>query len=402
MSTGERHRTLDIVRGVAVIGILVVNIGDFAMPSAARLNPTAWGGTDPVNLALWALNWVAFDNKMRGLFSLLFGASLLLVADRARASGRNVWAVQGPRLAVLLALGAAHYVLLWDGDILMLYALVGLIALPYSRQDQHRLSGAAVTTLLLAGVLMALSGAASMREAGRLGGPAIAVRQQASIKQDRATAALPWDDRIRERARELVGTEPANLLFSAPDTLGLMLLGMVLLRAGLLTGRWTSGRAWAWARRAALVGGLPLCGLAAWLRMSGFPQGQDQFAYFALAYPFNIALTVAWAAGLSAWASAATGWLARALEATGRAAFTNYIATSLVMTTLFYGYGGGLYGRVDRAEGWLIVLAAAALMLAWSRPWLARYRFGPLEWVWRSAARGRLQPMAGGALARRC
>ena len=402
MSTGERHRTLDIVRGVAVIGILVVNIGDFAMPSAARLDPTAWGGTDPVNLALWALNWVAFDNKMRGLFSLLFGASLLLVADRARASGRNVWAVQGPRLAVLLALGAAHYVLLWDGDILMLYALVGLIALPYSRQDQHRLSGAAVTTLLLAGVLMALSGAASMREAARLGGPAIAVRQQASIKQDRATAALPWDDRIRERARELVGTEPANLLFSAPDTLGLMLLGMVLLRAGLLTGRWTSGRAWAWARRAALVGGLPLCGLAAWLRMSGFPQGQDQLAYFALAYPFNIALTVAWAAGLSAWASAATGWLARALEATGRAAFTNYIATSLVMTTLFYGYGGGLYGRVDRAEGWLIVLAAAALMLAWSRPWLARYRFGPLEWVWRSAARGRLQPMAGGALARRC
>ena len=104
MMAGERHRTLDIVRGVAVIGILVVNIGDFAMPSAARLNPTAWGGTDPLNLGLWALNWVVFDNKMRGLFSLLFGGEP--AAGRRPRAGEWAGHVGGAGAAPPCAAGA--------------------------------------------------------------------------------------------------------------------------------------------------------------------------------------------------------------------------------------------------------------------------------------------------------
>ena len=390
--TGERHQTLDIVRGVAVIGILVVNIGDFAMPSAARLNPAAWGGTDPVNLALWALNWVAFDNKMRGLFSLLFGASLLLVADRARANGRSVAAVQLPRLAVLLVLGLGHHILLWDGDILVLYALIGVVALSFTGADQGELRSALLAIFVLAALLALAIGASS---ALRTSDDVIAGVD--TLSQARMAT---WSAQVAQRGSDFGLRVYSQLFANGPDTLGLMLAGMILLRCGLLTGHWRSERALRLAMWLAIPSLAALSVVAGTLWWRGFPPGLNELAYFSLAYPFNIALTVAWAAGLSAWASSNTGWLARALEATGRAAFTNYIASSLFMTTLFYGYGGGLYGRVDRAEAWLIVLAAAALMLAWSRPWLRRYRYGPLEWVWRSAARGRLQPMAGGALAR--
>ena len=278
----------------------------------------------------------------------------------------------------------------------MLYAIVGLFAGSFTGWDERALTRATLTAFGVALLLLSVVSVGYALQAGEVGGAPPPIGCGPRPAGGRAPVG-------RAGRRPVGGILPhiyASLLSSGADTLGLMLLGMVLVRNGLLLGRWQPSRAWALAIQLAAGAGVPLLLLAGWLWWRGFPPGLNEVAYFALAYPFNIALTVAWAAGLSAWASSATGWLARALEATGRAAFTNYIASSLVMTTLFYGYGGGLYGRVDRAEAWLIVLAAAALMLAWSRPWLTRYRYGPLEWVWRSAARGRLQPMAGGALAR--
>ncbi len=395
-----RYRTLDIVRGVAVIGILVINILSFALPQAARLNPLAGGGESVADLLTWAIEWVAFENKMRGLFSVLFGASLLVAADRARASGRGVWRSQLPRLAVLLALGVAHFTLLWDGDILILYAVVALAALPCVRLGADRLRRAMVATFVLGGFLALMVGVAGQSREERAAaerGPATELLME---RAELAARRAPYAAQVRARAHSLSARQVGAVGVYGPETLGLMLLGMVLVRSGLLTGEWTRARAGRWAWRLALAGATPLAALAAWLWASGFPPGWIAFHSHALSYPCDIALTVAWAAGLSAWAQGAGGWLSRALEATGRAAFTNYIATSLVMTTVFYGYGGGLFGRVSRAETLAFVALGAALMLAWSRPWLTRFSYGPLEWLWRSLARARLQPMAGGALAR--
>ena len=389
-----RHRTLDIVRGVAVIGILVINILSFALPEAARFDPTAVdaGLADRI---VWAVGWVAFENKMRGLFSLLFGASLLVVADRARATGRPARAVQGPRLLVLLALGAAHGILIWDGDILVLYALVGVVALPFTRLDAEGLRRGAVTALAVAALMAATIGAGSYameREAAA---------SPAAIEGPVAPHGATWTGEVRARAAAFPKDETIELVAFGPDTLGLMLLGMILIRSGLLTGGWERRRAVRLATWTGLAGAVPLSALVAWLWASGLPRPWLTVGFFALSYPFNIALTVAWAAGLSAWASAASGWLPRALEATGRMAFTNYIATSIVMTTIFYGYGGGLFGQVSRVGTLAFVALGAALMLGWSRPWLTRFSYGPLEWLWRSASRGRLQPMSRPALARR-
>src|SRR4029079_5120810 len=125
---GERIATLDIVRGVAVMGILAMNIVGFAMPGAAYMNPMAYGTQGPADLASWGFSFIRIDGKMRGLFSFLFGASLLLVVERAEASGRNPALVHYSRMFWLLVFGLIHFYLIWWGDILSLYAPVGMIA----------------------------------------------------------------------------------------------------------------------------------------------------------------------------------------------------------------------------------------------------------------------------------
>ena len=126
MNTGvARVATLDVIRGVAVMGILIMNIVAFAMPEAAYMNPASFGSHGAVDYGVWAVNFVLVDGKMRGLFSFLFGASMLLVIERAEAKGENPLRVHYARMFWLLLFGLAHLYLLWWGDILAHYALVG-------------------------------------------------------------------------------------------------------------------------------------------------------------------------------------------------------------------------------------------------------------------------------------
>src|SRR4030095_1082315 len=124
----DRIFSLDMIRGVAVMGIFSVNIIAFAMIEAAYFNPPAYGGWHGANLGLWATNLLVIDGKMRSLFSILFGASTLLVIERAEASGLSGTQIHVRRMLVLLGFGLVHYFLIWFGDILALYAVSGLIA----------------------------------------------------------------------------------------------------------------------------------------------------------------------------------------------------------------------------------------------------------------------------------
>ena len=139
--------------------------------------------------------------------------------------------------------------------------------------------------------------------------------------------------------------------------------------------------------------GIPAYVLLAWgYAQSGFTLPMT-FAYvMAATVPFRPLMILATAA-LIILLTRRGGWLVDRIAAAGRTAFTNYLGTSILMTTLFYGYGFGLYGSLSRAELWPVVFAAWALMLLWSKPWLERFRYGPFEWLWRSLARGELQPM---------
>jgi uncharacterized protein len=404
---GERIATLDLLRGVAVMGIFSVNVIGFAMPAPAYLNPAAYGGAAGANLATWLLNFILVDHKMRSLFSILFGASMLLVIERAEAAGRSPAAIHFSRMAWLLVFGLVHFYLIWSGDILTTYALVGMAAYAFRKAPVPRLLAAALVFLLLDAATMAMltqSYAAAEAAAAAPGATArtLAIwRETASdllplppdaLARNLALFRGPYAGIVRERLTGEGLTPLVNLILVGPETLGLMLLGMAGLRSGFLAGAWER-RLYVRIAWIGLAGGAAAHALLGWWTIrSGFSPTAVFGDYILLSTPFRLLMTAGYAAAIILAASKG-GALVRRISAAGRAAFTNYLGTSLVASTLFYGYGLGLYGRVDRFHAWLVVPLVWLLILAWSKPWLDRFRYGPFEWLWRSLARFALQPM---------
>lgn len=405
----DRHLSLDTIRGVAVLGILLLNALSFTMPDASYVNPRAWGGTGGVDVAAWGISFVLFEGKMRGLFSLLFGASMLLVIERACAKGGSGKSVHFRRMFWLLLFGLAHHLLVWEGDILVQYAIVGAVAYAFASRSNRVLRRWAVA-LLVASVLMhgamtagiyaikALTEAPGATEAARADFArtveGLAPTGGEAVARDLRTYRGDYGTILAQRADAAPSTIIATLTAFGFETLGLMLAGMLGLRSGFLTGGWSGVRYAKWARRGYLVGIPPLVVLAYANWASGFDALSTFATFFAWAEPFKYAVLVGHASlAMLLIARFADAPFTHRLAAAGRMAFTNYLATSLVMTTLFYGYGLGLYGHVGRAEIYLFVLAAWAAILAWSQPWLRRFRYGPFEWAWRSLSRGERQPM---------
>lgn len=405
----DRHLSLDAIRGVAVMGILLLNAFSFALPDAGYVNPRAWGGTRGIDIAAWGLSFVLFEGKMRGLFSLLFGASMLLIVDRARAAGDSGASVHFRRMFWLLLFGLAHHVLVWEGDILVQYAIVGAVAYAFVSRSDRVLRRWAMA-LLIASVLMhvaMMTGAYALKASAQAPGATTAARESYAgmvdsfskpgsrgVGQDLQIFRGDYPTILADRAAGTTYTIVGTLKLFGFETLGLMLTGMLLLRNGFLTGGWSGARYRKWARRAYLIGIPPLVILTWGNWASGFEALSTFATFIAWAEPFKYAV-------LFGHASLAMLLIARfrdapliaRIAATGRMAFTNYLATSLIMTTLFYGYGVGLYGYVGRAEVYLFVFAVWTAMLAWSLPWLARFRYGPFEWAWRSLSRGERQSM---------
>jgi uncharacterized protein len=183
----------------------------------------------------------------------------------------------------------------------------------------------------------------------------------------------------------------SNLVF-LPDTVGLMMFGMAGYKSGFLTGQWDDRR------YRLLAGALIPLGLAAFAGLvwtdvtTHFYVVAMMVGFVVVATPF-ITLQALGYASLIILLTRGRGWLAQRVAAAGRCAFSNYLGTSAIAAFVFYGWGLGRYGSVSRAEAWLLVPCVWALMLLWSKPWLERYRYGPMEWVWRSLSRGSLQPM---------
>ncbi|MAF61831.1 MULTISPECIES: DUF418 domain-containing protein [Pseudomonadota] len=409
MTQSDRHITLDAIRGFAVMGILLLNIVGFSMPDAAYVNPAAWGGTDPLNAGVWAVNFVLFDGKMRGLFSVLFGASMLLVMQRAEAAGQNPRSVHLNRMAWLFVIGAAHFILLWWGDILVPYAICGTLALFFVNKDVKQLLRWAIILYVLYFLLSLVMAGGGWTQAMRAAAPGADAELVKASQEMLASFGKPGTEQIAESLdiyrsgwaeimREHLSMFPESLIntlfFFTMDTLAMMLLGMAMLKSGFILGLWLPAPYKKIALRAFAIGIPPMIALAVWVMLSGYDTVITFAAFFSLSFPFRVVMTVGWAAGLL-WlvVTHRDSPLIARVAAAGRAAFSNYLGTSLVMTFIFYGWGLGLFGQIDRATAMLFVFAAWGIMLIWSKPWLERYRFGPAEWLWRSLARRKLQPM---------
>jgi uncharacterized protein len=403
----QRLITLDALRGFAVMGILAMNIVAFAMPEWAYVTPAAYGGEAFADHAAWFLSFIFIDGKMRGLFSLLFGASMMLIIERAEANGESAKKVHFYRMFWLALFGLAHYFFIWFGDILFLYASVGCIAFLFRNWEADRLIKWALIIFSLGFLLFGIQfGGLQILQmfATAPGASADLVKQYQDVRNssdfdlnianELALHRGGYSDIVVAKLAEWYS--PLTLVLqSISETLPLMMIGMAMKMNGFLIGEWDRADYARWAKKLAPLGLLFSTLLAVWLAFAGY----DLITSLAVFLVWNsiprLMVTIGYAALLIMLVERLEGTaFAARVAAVGRTAFTNYLGTSIVMTTIFYGYGLGWYGDVSRIGLWPFVLGAWAVMLLWSKPWLARFRYGPLEWLWRSLARMKLQPLA--------
>ncbi len=400
----SRIDALDFLRGLAVMGILLANMVAIGLPSPAQLNPFTAGTNGPLDLAAWAFNFLLVDGKFRALFAMMFGASMLLVMESAELDGRDGLAAHRKRMLWLGAFGLLHYTLLWSGDILLPLAVAGLIATALVRQDSLGLVKWALGLLALQwgidliavlppfalrGAALAPGAAAEtvmywQQFADALGGPGSqAVAHEIALYGGGYGAIVT--DRVQALGRDLIHTG----LFVLPELLAFMALGMAMLKGGFLSAQWTREHYRATWQRAYLVGLIPMTGLAAWVLISRDPLAAEA-AGFGWSVPLRLPLAAAHAAlAMGVAVRFPYNGLVGAVRSVGRLALSNYLLCSLAATSLFYGYGLGLFGRLDRVALLVATLGGWAIMLGWSALWRRSGRQGPAEAVWRRLARGR-------------
>ena len=390
----DRRASIDILRGFALLGILIMNIQGFAMVSMAYSNPTAHLDLSGVNWLVWALSHGLADMKFMALFSILFGAGIVLATERRDAAGRPSAGFFYRRNGWLLIFGLLHGYLIWFGDILVTYALAAFVVFWFRRWPL-------VVQFVCGGILVGL-GPAILMGATRLGGEE---ELTATLKSMAPTAEAigaeirayqgNWVDAFRFRATttmEVQMTIPFYLFWRAS---GLMLIGMALYKAGILSAE-RSPRFYQIMVILGLLVGVPLV-IASVVLLTA----NDWDPLFALIGPGHLLNYI----GSLGMAAAYTGlimlwtlsglWtqLKHWLAAVGRMAFTNYILQSVLCSLIFYGFGLGLFGQLERWSQVLVVGAIWMLQLWISPLWLRYFRFGPLEWLWRSLTYFRVQPI---------
>ena len=403
---GERIGSLDVIRGLAVMGILAANIVAFGQPFSAYMFPEAFlvpagdsGGWQ------WVAQFVLIDGKMRGLFTILFGAGLYLFMERAWGRGSTRW-LQARRLFFLLIFGLIHFFLIWRGDILMYYAVGGLIVLLMLRlaaktQLMLGVIGYILGALAYAAMLVPLSlivdtpmgdqpEFAELREELEVG------KQEALADDAIVTELKQSGDYIgltEHRFAEYLWEPLANFLLFGMETLPLILIGVAVYRLGLFNSEQNRSGKLRWGWIGLIVGALLHLAIALWARDTGFTYYGTLAAFVGMSPLPRLMMVLGLASLLVVYSPAWTGWLGQRIAAAGRAAFTNYLGTSIVMLFVFHGWALGLFGELNRPELYLVTALTWVLMLAWSKPWLERYRYGPLEWLWRCLTYGKLFPL---------
>ncbi len=391
-----RIDSIDVLRGFALLGILVMNIQAFAMPQAAYFNPTAYGDLEGANLWVWLTGRMFFDQKFMTLFSMLFGAGIVLMAGRAEARG-GAGRVHYRRMGWLLVIGLLHAHLLWYGDILFTYAVCGMVVYPLRHLSPGRLV-ALGTTLLAIGSAPSVGAGMSLpywpEEAlSALTDEAWRPTPEV-IEAELAVYRGGWLAQLPSRSGDALALQTVLLIFwGLWRAGGLMLIGMALFKGDVFSAR-RSARFYAGLIAAAVAVGLPL---QAYGLSLDFARGWPVWSFF-IGMQFNYWPSIAVSLGyvglvMLVCRNAALHRLTRPFAAVGQTALTNYLLQTVLCTLVFYGHGLGWFGSVDRVGQIGVVAAVWAVQLVASPLWLRRFRFGPAEWAWRSLTYGARQPL---------
>jgi uncharacterized protein len=385
----ERAAVLDVLRGIAILGILAANVESFRTPEV-------WDGYGVLSAFDRAYLFVVYflaSGKFITALSFLFGLGLALQFRRAREASRFAWGFLARRLVVLALFGLAHALLVWSGDVLLFYAILSVPLLLFVHRRPATLVVWAFLVLgafALFGLIVALN--------TFLTGDTVALPSTPPGLGETAQAAYTsgsYPAMVVQRAREYFSTLIPGLYFSGPQVFAMMLLGAAAANAGWVGDPEGLGRR---ARRVALVGllaGIPLNLFYALTFVYGVGPGEPW--YFGLA-------RAAWLVGAPIMALGWMGLVAllyvrskkgsegagggfRELAAVGKMALTNYLVQSILMTAFFYGLG--FYGRTAVGPALALMAVVWMIELTWSRPLLSRFRHGPAEWLWRRLSYGR-------------
>lgn len=415
-TTDDRLPSLDLLRGIAILAILLANIPYLSGPADWMFSH---GGDDN-----WAdqlvvaqtLFWI--DGKFITLFSILFGAGMALQVDRARVDGRPFVAYYLRRLAILLAIGLTHILFIWFGDILTAYALIGLVAFGLSWMRKEVIIACltavwvwAYGCLAFAALMVAITGDSfwEMPTPAPVSVPTVAGNDQSAVDRlYHQVMSIDWKDYFSKENQiriyrdgtwqQMFFNRVLYLLTSAFSwvivvgwyLLGCFLFGIYLMRRGIFRDVQANR---SFLRRLVgfgLIVGVPfhLTAVAIYYFSPG-----NSFSWLLNGFG-ALPLALAYLGLILFWSCSTYGlWLQRRLRAVGRMALTNYLLQSVLCTFLFYSYGFRLYGELSRTAALGVVLAIWILQLLLSPWWLRHFQMGPIEWVWRGLAEGRPRPL---------
>jgi len=397
ISSSERIISLDILRGFAIMGILIMNIQSFSIVGAAYLNPTAYGDFTGINKWTWLLSHVFADNKFMTIFSMLFGAGIVLMSNKIEEAGLKPAVLHYRRMFWLLVIGLVHSYLFWFGDILTAYAMCGLIVFLFRKLKAGWLFFFGLLTLSV-GVGLYLFFGMTIEywpkenldmSLGFWAPPAEDITAELNAYQG------SFRDVFQERFSTSVFMQTMVFLINISwHAGGLMLIGMALYKWGILSG--------AKSKKFYTAGLIVGMGIGFSLVLYGIKQNFDhnwsfeysmyigsQFNYIGsifISFAYISLIMLVLRSGILKWCQGT-------LSIIGRTALSNYLLQTLICTTIFYGYGFGIYGKIERWQMIPIVILVWLLQILLTRLWMRKYRFGPVEWIWRSLTYWKIQPI---------
>ncbi len=383
-SSTNRIHSLDLLRGFAVLGILIMNITSFSQVNIAYMNPIIGAGLEGYNQYFHAFNYIFADTRFMSIFSILFGAGVVLFSNNAEAKGKKVGALHYKRMFWLLLFGLLHAYFIWEGDILVAYAICGCLI--------YLLRKKTIRALLIISIILFIVPLTFN----------LMTYYGMTVEELESTFAFfyPSSEEINTEVQIMQGSfleqmpirlenaiEFQTLVFMIETfwrTTSLMLLGMILYRKGILS----ANKSISYYSKMILIG----FGIGLIISLIGLNQSYD--SGWSGAYVMSIGANYKLISGVFI----ATGYigfvmwcfkkgvfkkLQNRLQSAGRMAFTNYIGMSLICSLIFNGHGLALYGTFDRLQQFLVVVSIWVLILIVSPLVLRKYRYGPLEWLWR-------------------
>lgn len=417
IKTAERINSLDVIRGIALLGILLMNINGMGLPFAYS-DPTIAGGADGLNLKVWIANNMLFEGTMRGLFTLLFGAGVILLTSRLEKSGAGITTadIYYRRILWLLLFGIINvYVLLWNGDILYPYAIFGLMLFPFRNANFKKL-------LLIAGILISIgilwdiSDYHNKLHLQKEGTEIQVLKEKGNVLSKEQEKTLgEWEKVKTKHTQEEVNKEIEKMHQSYFKVM------IAKVESNQFMQTWFPYRIWPWDILSFMLIGMAFFKLLIFhgertrlfyliMMITGYLVGltvnymetrmvlDSNFDAVVISkadqtYQIGRLFTTMGHVGLFMLfiKSGTLRFLQKSLAAVGKMALSNYLTHSVVTSIIFYGDGFSMYGKLQRFELYYIVAGIWIFQLIMSPIWLKYFLYGPAEWIWRSLTYQKMQ-----------